>query len=107
MREAFRTGEGVPYHAYGADTRHFIACGNRPMFVTLLASEWFPAVPGLAERLAADPPVRVADVGCGIGWSTIAIARGFTKAVVTGIDLDRASIEEARTHAVEAGVADG
>ena len=106
VREAFRTGEGVPYDAYGADTCHFIARGNRPMFVNLLASEWFPDVPGLAERLAADPPVRVADVGCGTGWSTIAIARGFPKAVVTGIDLDRASIEEARTHAVEAGVAD-
>ena len=106
VQEAFRTGEGVPYDAYGADTRHFIARGNRPMFVNLLASEWFPAVPGLAQRLAADPPARVVDVGCGTGWSTIAIARGFPKAVVTGIDLDGASIEEARSHAVDAGVAD-
>lgn len=32
-REAFRTGEGVPYDAYGADARHLIARGNRPMFV--------------------------------------------------------------------------
>jgi SAM-dependent methyltransferase len=106
VREAFRTGEGMPYDAYGADTRNFIARGNRPMFVNLLASEWFPAVPGLVERLGADPPARVADMGCGTGWSTIAIARGFPKAVVTGIDLDRASIEEARTSAVDAGVAD-
>ena len=106
VRDAFRTGGGVPYEAYGADTRHFIAGANRPMFVNLLATEWFPAVPGLAQRLAADPPARVADVGCGTGWSTIAIARGFPNAVVTGIDLDSASIEEARAHAAEAGVAD-
>lgn len=106
VREAFTTGTGVPYEAYGEDTRHFIGWINRPMFLNLLASEWFPAVPGLVERLGADPPARVADVGCGTGWSSIAIARGFPKARVTGLDLDRASIEEARRHAEEAGVAD-
>ncbi len=106
VREAFRTGSGVPYEAYGADTRHFISWANRPMFVNLLASEWFPAIPGLVERLRADPASRVADVGCGTGWSSIAIARGFPKAVVTGMDLDQASIDEARNNAVDAGVAE-
>ncbi len=72
--EAFRTGEGVPYEAYGADLRDFIARINRPMFVNLLTQEWFPAVPGLVERLRADPPARVLDVGCGTGWSSIAVA---------------------------------
>ncbi len=71
-----------------------------------LASEWFPRVPGLVERLRADPPARVADVGCGTGWSSIAIARGFPKTVVTGFDLDKTSIDEARANAAEAGVAD-
>jgi 16S rRNA G1207 methylase RsmC len=69
------------------------------MFVNMLASEWFPLVPGLVERLQADPPARVADVGCGTGWSSIAIARGFPKAVVTGFDLDNTSIDEARGNA--------
>ncbi|MGH9284567.1 MAG: class I SAM-dependent methyltransferase [Acidimicrobiales bacterium] len=103
---AFTTGAGVPYAAYGADTRHFISWANRPMFVNLLAPEWFPAVPGLVERLGADPAARVADVGCGTGWSSIAIARGFPAAQVTGLDLDEASIDEARSNAVDAGVAD-
>ncbi len=106
VREAFTTGSGVPYEAYGADTRHFISWINRPMFANLLASQWFPQVPGLVERLRADPPARVADVGCGTGWSSIAIARGFPKTVVTGFDLDHASIEEARDNAAAAGVAD-
>ena len=106
VRGAFTTGAGVPYEAYGIDTRQCISRINRPMFVNLLASEWFPAVPGLVDRLAADPPARVADVGCGTGWSSISIARGFPKAVVTGLDLDEASIDEARAHAEEAGVAD-
>jgi SAM-dependent methyltransferase len=106
VREAFRAGSGVPYEVYGADTRHFISWINRPMFVNMLASEWFPRVPGLVERLQADPPARVADIGCGTGWSSISIARGFPKTVVTGFDLDKTSIDEARGNAVEAGVAD-
>ncbi len=106
VREAFITGSGVPYEAYGADTRQFIGWINRPMFVNLLASEWFPSIPGLVERLRADPPARVVDLGCGTGWSSISIARGFPKAVVTGLDLDAASIEEARRNTVEEGVDD-
>jgi len=106
VREAFRTGSGVPYEAYGEDTRHFIAALNRPMFLNLLASEWFPGVPGLVERLEADPPARVAGLGCGTGWSSIAIALGFPKAAVTGLDLDAGSIDEARKNALEVGVVD-
>jgi len=106
VREAFVTGSGVPYEAYGADTRQFIGWANRPMFVNLLASEWFPGVPGLVDRLQADPPARIADVGCGTGWSSIAIARGFPKTLVTGLDLDEASIDEARQNAVDSGVID-
>ena len=63
-------------------------------------------MPGLVDRLEAEPAARVVDIGCGTGWSSIAIALGFPRAVVTGLDLDEASIEEARKHAVEAGVAD-
>ncbi len=104
--EAFRTGGGVPYASYGADLREFISRINRPMFLNLLTQEWFPAVPGLVERLQADPPARVLDVGCGTGWSSIAIARGFPKAKVVGIDLDEASVAEARANAEASGVAD-
>ena len=103
---AFRHGGGVPYTAYGADVRRCIAGLNRPMFVNLLAREWFPNVPGLVERLEGEPAARVADVGCGTGWSSIAIARGYPKASVLGVDLDEASVAEAAANAAAAGVAD-
>jgi SAM-dependent methyltransferase len=102
--EAFRTGGGVPYEDFGADLRDAISRGNRPLFVHLLASEWFPQIPGLVDRLLGDPPARVIDVGCGVGWSSIAIAQAFPKATITGLDLDEISIVEARTNAHEAGV---
>ena len=104
--DAFRTGGGVPYAAYGDDMRRFISRINRPMFVNLLAREWFPGVPGLVERLDADPPAMVADVGCGTGWSSIAISRGFPRVTVVGLDLDEVSVVEARANAASSGVAD-
>ncbi len=104
--DAFRAGEGLPYANYGADAREGQADANRPMFVNLLGSEWLPSVPDVHERLLAAPPARVADIGCGTGWSSISIARAYPKAHVDGYDLDEPSIELARQNADEAGLAD-
>jgi 2-polyprenyl-3-methyl-5-hydroxy-6-metoxy-1,4-benzoquinol methylase len=105
--QAFRTGEGVPYTAFGADARDGQALMNRPAYERLLAGEWLPQVPDVHARLLrADPPARVADLGCGAGWASIAIARAYPHAQVDGFDADPASIELARTNAREAGVAD-
>ncbi len=107
LLEAFRTGGGVPYAAYGEDLRGGIARLNRPMFLQQLGAEWIPAMPDIAARLqATDPPARVADLGCGSGWSSIALARAYPAASVHGIDLDEASIEEARRNATAAAVTD-
>ena len=106
LAEAFRNGEGLPYPDYGADAREGQADANRPMFVNLLGSEWLPAVPDVHERLQAQPPARVADIGCGTGWSSISIARAYPKARVDGYDLDEPSVQLARRNAKEAGVAD-
>jgi methylase of polypeptide subunit release factors len=103
---AFRTGGGVPFTAYGAHIREGIAVANRPTFINQMASEWLPAMPDVETRLRADPPARVADIGCGSGWSSIAMAQGFPKVQVDGIDVDAASITDARRNAEEAGVAD-
>ena len=104
--DAFRTGGGVPYEAYGADMREAIASLNRPGFLTLLGSQWFPAITDVDNRLRSQPPARVADVGCGTGWSSIGIARAYPLVKVDGFDLDSASIEDARRNAAASGVAD-
>jgi 2-polyprenyl-3-methyl-5-hydroxy-6-metoxy-1,4-benzoquinol methylase len=104
--EAFKTGGGVPYPEYGKDMREGIAYANRAMFVNLMGSEWLPAVPVVHERLQVDPPARVADIGCGTGWSSISIARAYPKARVNGFDLDQASVEEARVNAEAEELAD-
>jgi 2-polyprenyl-3-methyl-5-hydroxy-6-metoxy-1,4-benzoquinol methylase len=104
--EAFRTGGGVPFAAYGADLREGLADGSR------LGSRWFineavpAALPDVHARLQTDPPARVADLGCGAGWASIAIARAYPKTTVDGFDLDAASVELASRNVVEAGVQD-
>jgi SAM-dependent methyltransferase len=102
--EAFRTGDGVPYADYGADLHEGQARFTRPMFDNLLASEWFPAVSAIHDRLAADPPARIADLACGLGRSSIAIARAYPKVTVDGIDLDQASIARAQQLLPASGV---
>ena len=106
LLEAFRTGGGVSYAEYGADMREGIAYGNRAMFVNLMGTEWLPSIPDVHERLQADPPARVADIGCGTGWSSIAIARAYPRARVDGFDLDESSVAEARTNAEAEALAD-
>ena len=106
LLQAFRTGGGVPYPDYGPDTLEGIAEMNRPMFLNLLGTAWLPAIPDVHARLHADPPARVADVGCGTGWSSIAIARAYPKVQVHGFDADEASIRLARANAATAGLGD-
>ncbi len=104
--EAFRTGGGVPYPEYGEDIREGIACANRAQFVNLMGTEWLPTVPDVHARLQADPPARVADIGCGSGWSSIAIAGAYPKARVDGFDIDKKSVAEAKTNAEGEGLTD-
>jgi SAM-dependent methyltransferase len=104
--EVFKTGDAIPFEDYGADIREGIAESNRVMFVNLLGGQWFPAIPDVDARLRSQPPARVADVGCGTGNSSIAIAKAYPLVKVEGIDLDAASIEHARIKARDAGVGD-
>ena len=100
---SYRSGGGVPYRDYGATFRNGQAGVNRPAFTHDLVEGWiWGSVPDVARRLQTGG--RIADVGCGAGWSTIALAQGFPAADVIGIDSDKASIEDARRNSTGAGV---
>lgn len=106
VAEAYRTGDGVAYADYGAHIRRGIASFNRPMVVGELASVWLPGAGEVHERLRAAASPRILDVGSGLGRTTIELARAYPYATVEGVDMDPASVDEARKAAAEAGVAD-
>lgn len=92
--DAYRTGAGVPYADYGATFRQAQGAINRPAFTHDLVGSWIPAVPGLDARLRSG--ARIADLGAGLGWSTLALTQAYPDATVIGIDSDEGSIVDAR-----------
>lgn len=102
--EAFRTGRGVSWSEH--DDRLFcgVAAFFRNAYSASLVQEWLPAVSDVVAKLQAG--VKVADVGCGHGHSTVLMAKAFPSSRFWGFDMHDASIEEARQIAAEAGVAD-
>ena len=103
VADAYRTGDGVPYEDYGRVFRDGQAAINRPAFKHDLVPVWIgESVPEIYQRL--EHGGRVADLGCGAGWSTIALATGFPEAMVIGYDSDAASIDDARVISGAAGV---
>lgn len=101
--EAYRTGGGVSFGDFGEAVREGQSAFNRPAFTNDLPG-WIAALPDVEAKLRAG--ARVADVGCGTGWSSINLATAFPAAHVDGIDLDDASIADARKYAADAGVGD-
>ena len=105
IADTYRTGGGLSWDDLGDDAREAQAAANRPLFLQRLGQELLPAAPGLHARLSYGPR-RIADVGCGYGWSAIGLARTYPEAVVDGYDIDEPSVVAARRNAAEAGVED-
>jgi 2-polyprenyl-3-methyl-5-hydroxy-6-metoxy-1,4-benzoquinol methylase len=104
LLHAYRTGGGVAWAELGEDAREGQGGANRPLFLGALPKEYLPSVPEVAAVLRGGG--RIADIGCGVGWSAIGVALAHPAVTVDGFDLDAASIEQARENAGTAGVAD-
>ncbi|HEY8003902.1 MAG TPA: class I SAM-dependent methyltransferase [Phenylobacterium sp.] len=104
VEAAFRSGKGV---AWG-DSTHCLFCAVgaffRPGYVNSIVQAWLPALEGMLPRLAAG--AKVADVGCGVGFSTLLMAEAFPRSSFVGYDFHAPSIEEANAHAKAHGLSD-
>ncbi len=101
--DAYRSGDAPPPIPWEPEGR---AESNRPVYVNRLGTEWLPAIPDIHERLRADPPARIADVACGLGWSSIAMARAYPAVLVHGFDLDEVAIATAARYAEREGLSE-
>ena len=104
VTNAFRTGDGIGWHEHDDDV--FVGCEQffRPTYLANLVSSWIPALDGVDVKLRAG--AKVADVGCGLGASTILLAEHYPNARLFGYDYHAGSIELARKRAADAGVSD-
>ena len=94
---AFRSGKGVGWHQHHHDlfvgTERFF----RPGYIANLVGGWIPALDGVEAKLTAGG--KVADVGCGLGSSTLLMAKAFPNSTFTGFDYHGGSIDLARAAA--------
>lgn len=102
LTDAFRTGEGIGWHQHD----HALFCGVArffgPSYVANLASTWIPSLDGVQARLMNG--ARVADIGCGHGFSTHVMAKAFPESTFVGFDYHQESIDAARKVAREEGI---
>jgi len=104
VEAAFRSGEGVAWgHSSGC---LFCAVGAffRPAYVNAIVRAWLPALQGVVPKLHAG--AKVADVGCGVGVSTVLMAEAFPASSFVGYDFHAPSIEQANAHAKAHGLTD-
>jgi SAM-dependent methyltransferase len=104
ITNAFRTGAGVGWHEQDGDV--FVGCEQffRPGYVANLVPNWLPALDGVVAKLQAG--ASVADVGCGLGASSVLLATEYPRTRVAGFDYHDKSVELARKRAADAGVAE-
>ena len=104
MADNFRSGRGLEWGAQHPclfeGTERFFRAG----YIGNLVQAWIPALDGVKEKLERGG--KVADVGCGLGASTILMANAFPRAQFVGFDSHPKSIELARQRAKTAGVGD-
>lgn len=104
LTERFRTGEGFGWHEHDAGLFRGTEMFFRPGYAANLVSAWIPALDGVEEKLKAG--ARVADIGCGLGASTVLMAQAFPNSTFVGFDYHDQSIETARRRAVEGKVSE-
>jgi 2-polyprenyl-3-methyl-5-hydroxy-6-metoxy-1,4-benzoquinol methylase len=104
LLEAFKTGKGIPYSAYGREVLFAQGEGNRPMFINDI-TRWISSMPDIETKLRSQGG-HILDVGCGDGWASISLAKSFPLVKIDAIDVDLSSTDNASKNIEEAGLSD-
>jgi 2-polyprenyl-3-methyl-5-hydroxy-6-metoxy-1,4-benzoquinol methylase len=102
VEAAFKSRSGVAWGDQAGCMFCAVARFFRPGYQNHLVSTWLPALDGVIKKL--DAGAKVADIGCGHGWSTVTMAKAFPSSQFVGYDFHPGSITDARAHADRHGV---
>ncbi|MBA0053176.1 SAM-dependent methyltransferase [Streptomyces sp. AJS327] len=102
--DAYRTGGGVDWAEHGPALDTGMGSFFQPTYEHRLVSDWVPALDGVADRLRDGG--TIADVGCGIGHTTLLLAEAFPNSTIHGYDCCEEAVDIARQQAEKAGMAD-
>ncbi|VVT07397.1 SAM-dependent methyltransferase [Sphingomonas sp. EC-HK361] len=104
VEHGFRTGEGVAWGESAGCLFCAVGAFFRPGYLNNVVANWLPALDGVTDKLRAGG--KVADIGCGVGFSTLLMADAFPESEFVGYDFHAPSIAEANAHARAHGVGD-
>ena len=104
IADSFRTGAGMGWHEHHHDLFHGTERFFRPGYLANLTANWIPALDGVEEKLQRGG--KVADVGCGLGASTVLMAKAYPASEFFGFDYHAGAIELARAAAKREGLSD-
>jgi 2-polyprenyl-3-methyl-5-hydroxy-6-metoxy-1,4-benzoquinol methylase len=102
VEAGFRTGSGVAWGESAGCLFCAVGAFFRPGYVNGIVQAWLPALDGMLPRLQSG--AKVADVGCGVGFSTLLMAEAFPNSRFIGYDFHEPSIEQANAHAAAHGL---
>lgn len=94
-----RNGGGIPYERFRPDFTAVMDGASRGVFDEQLVEHILPIANGLTENLRRG--IRVADIGCGTGHSTVVLGREFPASEFTGFDLSDDALKAGRDEATE------
>ena len=104
VEHGFKTGEGVAWGDSAGCLFCAVGAFFRPGYVNGIVQAWLPALDGMLPRL--ERGAKVADIGCGVGFSTLIMAEAFPNSHFVGYDFHAPSIEQANAHAAAHGLSD-
>src|ERR1044072_4632795 len=104
--EVFKTGKGIPWGEHDKDLFEGTGKFATLIYTANLVSSWIPALDNgkVEQKLKQEGGLKVADIGCGYGTSTILMAKAYPNSKFYGFDSHHASIENARNKAKEEGL---
>jgi 2-polyprenyl-3-methyl-5-hydroxy-6-metoxy-1,4-benzoquinol methylase len=102
LPEAFQSGLGLPYDAFGPEGARGVERFLAPWFRTQLVPVALPKLDGVVAKLQAG--ATVADVGCGGGIALLEMAKAYPQSEFHGYDISHHALARAEANKEQAGV---